>query len=197
MMLDSKIQNLETTKQDKIQTEATKDISQTVAKQDKVVEVQMNVPNTVVETIQNKIIGAQQKVGSFMSEVARTMYLNYKPPVTSFKMNLNPANLGSISIVIKANKLDSSVNVSMNMNNNNTLDAFVENRAALQNALQKQLGDSSNVSINFGMQNGDNQNNSNQSNGDNKNKNQQANQSNMINNDLEEEPEIEQTKEHY
>jgi len=114
--------------------------------------VTLNVPQTVVETIQTKIIGAQQKMGSFMSDVARNMYLNYKPPFTAFRMSLNPANLGSISIVMRANKSDNSISVSMNMNNNNTLHAFTENKTALHSALQKELGDGSNVSLNFGMQ---------------------------------------------
>ncbi len=112
----------------------------------------VNVPQNVVETIQSKIIGAHQKVGSFMSEVARNMYLNYKPPFTSFRMNLNPANLGSIAVVMRASKTDNSVNVSMNMNNSSTMEIFAENKTALQTALQKQLGDGSNVTLNFDMQ---------------------------------------------
>jgi len=114
--------------------------------------VMLNVPQTVVETIQSKIIGAQQKVGSFMSEVARNMYLNYKPPFTSFRMNLNPANLGSIAVVMRASKTDNSISVSMNMNNNSTMEVFAENKTALQTALQKQLGEGSNVTLNFDMQ---------------------------------------------
>jgi len=112
----------------------------------------LNVPQTVVETIQSKIIGAHQRVGSFMSEVARNMYLNYKPPFTSFRMNLNPDNLGTISIIMRANNKDSNLNVSMQMSNNATLDSFVENKVALQNALQRQLGENSNITLNFGME---------------------------------------------
>ena len=114
--------------------------------------IMLNVPQTVVETIQSKIIGAQQKVGSFMSEVARNMYLNYKPPFTAFRMNLNPANLGSIAVVMRASKTDNSISVSMNMNNNSTMEVFAENKTALQTALQKQLGENSNVTLNFDMQ---------------------------------------------
>jgi len=125
---------------------------------EKEINVTLNVPQTVVETIQSKIIGAHQRVGSFMSEVARNMYLNYKPPFTSFRMNLNPANLGSISIVMRANKVDNAINVSMNMNNTTTMEAFSENRAALQTALQRQLGEGSNISLNFGMQDGNSNN---------------------------------------
>jgi hypothetical protein len=87
-----------------------------------------------------------------MSDVARSMYLNYKPPFTSFRMNLNPANLGSISIIMRASKSENSISVSMNMSNNATMEIFAENRSSLQSALQKQLGDSSSVSLNFNMQ---------------------------------------------
>jgi len=93
--------------------------------------VEIIVPKEIVPSLQNKIIGAQQKMGSFMNDVARNMYLNYKPPVTALRVNLNPANLGSISIILKANKIDNSLSVSMNLSNSNT---------------------SSNVSIDFNMQ---------------------------------------------
>jgi len=117
---------------------------------DEVVEIV--VPKEIIPTLQNKIISAQQKVGSFMNDVARNMYLNYKPPVTAFRVNLNPANLGSISIIMKANKVDNSLTVSMNLSNSNTMEAFTENKAALQNAIQRQFNESSNVSIDFNMQ---------------------------------------------
>lgn len=135
----------------------------------------LNVPQNVVESIQNKIIGAQQKMGNFMSEVARNMYLNYKPPFTALRMNLNPENLGTIAIVMRASKTDNNnVTVSMNLSSNSTMEAFVENKAALQNALQRQLGESSNVTLNFDMQ--DNQSNSqfNQSNQNNGNSQYQS-----------------------
>ncbi len=139
----------------KAQTESTSnspvsDVAKATAKE---ATVTLNVPQNVVETIQSKIIGAQQKMGSFMSDVARNMYLNYKPPFTAFRMSLNPANLGSISVMMRASKADNSITVSMNMNNSNTMEAFADNKVALQNALQKQLGEGSNVSLNFGMQN--------------------------------------------
>jgi hypothetical protein len=134
-------------------TEANK-ISEQDADTQKEKNIILNVPQPVAETIQSKIIGAQQKVGSFMSEVARNMYLNYKPPFTAFRMNLNPANLGSIAVVMRASKTDNSISVNMNMNNNSTMEVFAENKTALQTALQKQLGDSSNVTLNFDMQDG-------------------------------------------
>ncbi|MGB3752247.1 MAG: hypothetical protein WA945_11830 [Arcobacteraceae bacterium] len=126
--------------------------------------VELAVPKEAVQIIQSKIIGAHQKMGSFMSEVARNMYLNYKPPVTAFRVNLNPANLGSISIIMKANKVDNSLSVSMNLSNSNTMEAFTENKVALQNAIQRQFTETSNVSINFNMQDQGSQDSFNQSN---------------------------------
>ncbi len=140
--------------------------------QQKEKNILLNVPQAVVETIQSKIIGAQQKVGSFMSEVARNMYLNYKPPFTSFRMNLNPANLGSIAVVMRASKTDNNISVSMNMNNNSTMEVMAENKVALQTALQKQLGDGSNVSLSFDMQDGSNTDQFEQSNQNNNSSNQ-------------------------
>ena len=111
----------------------------------------MTAPKDLTPNLQNKIIGAQQKMGSFMSEVARNMYLNYKPPVTAFRVNLNPANLGTISIMMKANKIDNSLSVSMNLSNSNTMEAFTENKVALQSAIQKQFTETSNVTIGNGV----------------------------------------------
>ena len=149
-LIDKDINN--NSSQNSILTEQIESVQEdNVSKKEK--NITLNVPQNVVETIQSKIIGAQQKVGSFMSEVARNMYLNYKPPFTSFRMNLNPANLGSIAVVMRASKTDNSVNVSMNMNNSSTMEVFAENKAALQTALQRQLGDDSNVTLNFDMQN--------------------------------------------
>jgi len=123
------------------------------AADEKVVDtMEIVVSKDTAEILQTKIIGAQQKVSSFMSDVARNMYLNYKPPVTAFRVNLNPANLGSISIIMKSNKVDNTLSVSMNLSNSNTMEAFTENKAILQNAILRQFNDTPNVSIDFGMQ---------------------------------------------
>jgi hypothetical protein len=116
--------------------------------------VELNIPvNTTSQNIQTKIISARQHLSTMMSEIAQKMYQNYKPPVTAFKMNLNPNNLGSIAITMKNNKADKTMNISMNMSNNGTLEVFMENKNALHNALQKTFNDpSSNISLNFGMQ---------------------------------------------
>jgi len=135
----------------------------TVADEKVVDTVEIVVPKDTAEILQTKIIGAQQKVSSFMSDVARNMYLNYKPPVTAFRVNLNPANLGSISIIMKSNKVDNTLSVSMNLSNSNTMEAFTENKAVLQNAILRQFNDTPNVSINFGMHDQSSENSFNQS----------------------------------
>jgi len=153
--------------------------------------VELAVPREAVQVIQAKIIGAHQKMGSFMSEVARNMYLNYKPPVTAFRVNLNPANLGSISIIMKANKVDNSLSVSMNLSNSNTMEAFTENKVALQNAIQRQFSETSNVSVNFNMQDQSSQDSFGQSNQNGKQEEQNNNSnSNSENTDNSEEQEI-------
>ena len=116
--------------------------------------IEISVPASVAQNITSKIIGARQQVGNFMSNMAREMYLNYKPPLTAFRMNLNPGTLGSISIVMKSDKVNKSMSVSMNMSSNATLESFIDNKTVLQTALQKNFSEnSSNISLNFGMQN--------------------------------------------
>jgi hypothetical protein len=124
----------------------------------KEVVVNLTVPTAIVETIQTKIISAQQKVGSFMSDVARTMYLNYKPPVTAFRINLNPANLGSIAIVMKSNKSNNSMDINMKMSNSSTMDIFTDTKSSLHSAIMRTFNENSsnnttsNLNLSFDMQ---------------------------------------------
>ncbi|MFA6685590.1 MAG: hypothetical protein WCS26_10095, partial [Arcobacteraceae bacterium] len=53
--------------------------------------VELTIGEAEVLTIQNRIIGARQQLSSMMSDVARAMYENYKPPHTAFRISLNPA----------------------------------------------------------------------------------------------------------
>jgi hypothetical protein len=115
--------------------------------------VELNVSNSVVHTIQSRIIGARQAMGSFMSDVARSMYQNYKPPVTAFRMNLNPANLGHIAVVMKSEK-DNGISISLSMSNGSTLDSFLDNQAMLRAALAKTFNDAGSFALSFGMQQG-------------------------------------------
>ncbi|MEA3315052.1 MAG: flagellar hook-length control protein FliK, partial [Campylobacterota bacterium] len=124
--------------------------------------VVMNVSKDVVETIQNKIIGAQQKVGHFMSETARNMYLNYQAPMNAFRISLNPANLGTIAIVMRSNKVDNSISISMNMSNPATMDMFTDSKSLLQSALGKNFNENSNINLSFGMQDNNSDKNSQQ-----------------------------------
>ena len=169
-----------------------KETSEIIEKDKKNIEtVEIAVAKDAVQVLQNKIIGAQQKMGSFMSEIARNMYLNYKPPVTAFRVNLNPANLGSISIIMRANKIDNTLNVSMNLSNSNTMESFIENKTVLQNAIQRQFNDSSNLTIDFGMQNQNSENSFNEHfNQDTNNQNSKDKQSEQTTEETIEEQEI-------
>ena len=135
-------------------------------------------------------------MGSFMGDVARNMYLNYKPPVTAFRVNLNPANLGSISIIMKANKVDNSLSVSMNLSNSNTMEAFTENKVALHNALLKQFNETSNVSIDFSMQDNNSENEFSQFNQNSKENNDGEEQNNESKSNDREEQEIIETNDY-
>ena len=114
-------------------------------------EVELNIPGTLAFNIENRIIGARQQMNNMMSDVARSMYLNYKPPVTAFRMNLNPANLGNIAVLIKSDK-QNGLSISLNMSNVATLDSFVENQTALRAALAKNFETTTNINLEFNMQ---------------------------------------------
>jgi len=133
--------------------------------------VQLNVSAQAAVGIESRIIGARQQMGSMMSDVARNMYLNYKPPVTAFKINLMPANLGSIAITMKSDK-ENGLSISLNMSNNSTLDSFVDNQSSLRAAIAKNFDTGTNFSLDFNMQNQNNSSgNSNNQNSGNQNTN--------------------------
>lgn len=113
--------------------------------------VELNVSNSIINTIQSRIVGARQAMGTFMSDVARSMYQNYKPPVTAFRLNLNPAHLGNIAIIMKSER-DNGISISLNMSNSATLDSFVDNQGILRAALTKTFSDAGSFALNFGMQ---------------------------------------------
>ncbi len=116
-------------------------------------DISITVERTLVETFTTKVIASKQMMGSFMSDVARNMYLNYKPPVTAFKINLDPVNLGNISIIMRSNKSDNSLSISMSMSQNTTYETFNDNKSALQNALGRSFNQNeANISLDFGMQ---------------------------------------------
>ena len=140
--------------------------------------VTLNVSPSLVLSIQNRIIGAQQHMSSMMSDIARNMYENYKPPVTAFRINLFPAQLGQIAILMKNDK-ENSISISLNMSNSNTLDAFVENQNTLRDALNKNFNNNQttfNLDFNMGNESSSNKSFSEQEN----NKNNEAPSSNEI-----------------
>ncbi len=114
--------------------------------------VQIAVAPSLAQNIESRIIGARQQMSTMMSDVAREMYNNYKPPVTAFRINLLPSHLGSISIMMK-NDRENGISISMSMSNNATLDAMNESQSTLRNALSKNFSEETSFSLDFGMQN--------------------------------------------
>ena len=121
----------------------------------------VNVNSPLSYNIQTKIIGAKQQMAAMMSDIARQMYENYRPPVTVFKINLNPVDLGSISIMMKNDKTNNSMSISMSVSNSSTLDALVDNQNVLRNSLNKTFDENTRFNLDF---NSSNQNNSQSSN---------------------------------
>ena len=119
--------------------------------------------------IQSKIIGAKQQMSTMMSDIAKQMYENYKPPVTVFKINLNPLELGSIAILMKTDK-NNALSISMNVSNNTTLDALVENQNILRNSLNKTFDENTKVNLDFSSSNQNNNQSNNQNNQGNQNR---------------------------
>ncbi|MEM5558944.1 flagellar hook-length control protein FliK [Aliarcobacter cryaerophilus] len=129
---------------------------------DKILDIQPN----FVNSIQSRIVGAKQQMASMMSDVARQMYENYKPPVTVFRMNLNPGDLGTISVLIKQDK-SSGLTINMSVSNIATLELLMENQNMLRNSLAKTFNDSANFNLDFskgegGQSQGDSSSNQNQ-----------------------------------
>lgn len=141
----------EKVKADTIKQEQTNSIVKSDIKANIENNVQISVSPTNVLNIESKIIGAKQQLSSMMSDIAREMYRNYKPPVTAFRINLLPSHLGSISIMMKSDK-DKAISISLNVSHSNTLDAMVDSQASLRTALSKNFENDTNFSLDFSMQ---------------------------------------------
>ena len=115
-------------------------------------DVSVNVNSPLSYNIQSRIIGAKQQMSMMMSDIARQMYENYKPPVTVFKINLNPLELGNISILMK-NDRNNGLNISMNVSNMTTLDALIENQNLLKNSLTKSFDENTAFNLDFNSSN--------------------------------------------
>ena len=115
--------------------------------------VELRVERNAVEAFTSKVIDSKQRLNSFMSDMARQMYENYKPPITAFRINLNPANLGSIAILIKNNKSENNLSISMNMSKTETLETLNDNKTQLQNNISRLFPSSSSgeIALEFGM----------------------------------------------
>ena len=129
---------------------------------DKILDIQPN----LVNSIQSRIVGAKQQMASMMSDVARQMYENYKPPVTVFRMNLNTGDLGTISVLMKQDK-SSGLTINMSVSNIATLELLMENQNMLRNSLAKTFNDNANFNLDFskgegGQSQGDSSSNQNQ-----------------------------------
>ncbi|TLT03777.1 flagellar hook-length control protein FliK [Aliarcobacter cibarius] len=111
----------------------------------------LNVNSPLLFNIQTKIIGARQQMSNMMSDIAKQMYENYRPPVTVFRINLNPENLGSIAIMMKSEK-NSDVSISMSVSSQATLDALVENQNLLRNSLVKTFEENTKFNLDFSSQ---------------------------------------------
>lgn len=161
----------------------TKASTLTNTSEEKVVEVA--VANEAVQTIENRIIGARQSLRTMMSDVARQMAQNYRPPLTAFRINLNPSGLGNIAVMIKSEQ-NNGVNISLNMSNTNTHDTLVDNQAALRAALTRNFESNTSFNLNFGMQQ-DSNNQSNQNQDGKSNQNQDSSDRTISANNMNEE----------
>ncbi len=140
----------------------------------------VSVSPSLALSIQNRIIGAQQQMASMMSDTARNMYQNYKPPVTAFRINLFPSQLGSIAILMKNDK-ENGISISMNMSNSNTLEAFVDNQNTLKDALNKNFNNNQTTfTLDFNMQDRNQDQSSNKQEENNKNKNENVSSTDVL-----------------
>ncbi|MGB7402605.1 MAG: hypothetical protein WA916_08490 [Arcobacter sp.] len=119
--------------------------------------VNLTVSSAAAQTIQNRIIGARQHMSTMMSDLARVMYENYNPPVTAFRVNLNPSALGNIAILIRGDARNNSLSISMKSSNNSTKENLVENQSMLKDSLFKSFaGGATSFDLDFGSYEGDN-----------------------------------------
>ncbi len=137
-------------------------------------DLSLNVNSQAIQSIQTRIVGARQQMTQMMSDVARQMYENYKPPVTAFRINLNPATLGAISILMK-NDRDNALSISMSVSSSSTLDSLLDNQSTLRNSLNKLFDENTKFNLNFSSSSDNNQ-SSNQNNKDGNSQQQFTNQ---------------------
>jgi hypothetical protein len=104
-------------------------------------EVEISLPANSLLTFENRVSLSKLNMQSFMGDVARSMAENYKPPVTAFRIVLNPASLGSIEVMIKQEAgTDKNLNIHLNIRNASTHEMFTGNQNDLKIALTRNLG---------------------------------------------------------
>lgn len=101
---------------------------------------------------QFKITNAKETLTNFSNRL-REEIINYKPPFTKLTMELNPQELGKLEITIS--KKGKDLQVSVNANNANALQTFIQNQNEFRNTLST-IG-FNNVELNFSQ--GEKQNN--------------------------------------
>lgn len=90
---------------------------------------------------------AKEAIRNFASQF-REEVLNYKPPITKINLELNPANLGQVSLSIAKKGKDLQVSV---ISNANVMSMFVQNAQDLRQSLM-QIG-FNNLDLNFSSHN--------------------------------------------
>ncbi|RXJ95277.1 hypothetical protein CRU94_05980 [Arcobacter sp. AHV-9/2010] len=116
-------------------------------------DVTIDVTNSLTNQFSAKIVAARQQMSSMMSDIARQMYENYKPPVTAFRININPQDMGTISVLMKHDRL-SGLNITLSVSSLTTLELLMENQNMLRSSLIKTFSDSSSFNLDFNQ--GDN-----------------------------------------
>ncbi len=122
-------------------------------------ELDNNLQNQTISVVQlkEKIFDSKTKVQNFMSNIAKQMVENYKPPLTALKISLNPKELGSIDVVLKGTK--NNINISF-QGNPVTMDILTQNQADLRASLTKQFSQDQAFNFNFSQQQQNNNQNS-------------------------------------
>jgi hypothetical protein len=117
----------------------------------------------VVE-LKEKIVDSKQRVEQFMSDLAKNLAKDYKPPYTTLKISLAPEDLGNIDVVIRGSKSKASIFFQSSQVAHDLLSA---NQNELRTALLRQFGGEQMFTLNFSSSSSNEQNslaNSNQQN---------------------------------
>lgn len=98
---------------------------------------------TTKQEVSYKNAIARESIKNFASNFKEQLE-NYKPPITKINIELNPANLGEVTLSISKKGNDLQVNIT---SNNNVMNLFAQNAVELRNNLM-QIG-FANLDLNF------------------------------------------------